>query len=923
MKQTICLLAILFFSVTLSCVSWVVWLTDSGGDGWNGGTLTLEVNEITVLNNVTVATGYGQSYVFEVKHGDRITTIYTPGSNPEQNYYYIQNHNTEQVYSSGAGGAVPASLAAPLIAEVLNVYTGQIGTDTTTNTFPIWSYYDYTYSQSIYLRSDLPVNLHNKRITKLRYYWNGETIALNSLNWKIYIGHTTRTQFWVQNDWVPYADLTKVFDGNVPIFATEGWIEITLHTPFDYNGVDNLVVAVDESTMLSDSNNGKFRCTESVELRSMMLFSQVVDFDPANLPTDMPANVFRSYFYPNIIFQMDPYIYPPKIETFSTAAIPLGWTQYYSENIANPVWSYWSTSYAGGQPNEMAATYVNATGITRLISPPVKTQGLTTLNVSFNHFFDDYSNGVTAKLQYSPDLINWTDAGWSIMSGSGDQSGYVSVAINTAFEENTYFAWTLDGDHYYFDYWIVDNIVFSQPLIEVQPVSIDIAEVVHLEPFNPMATVKNNGVNPASFDVTCHLGVSGYGYYDIQQVVNLAPGATQQVVFSTMTPNLTLDYFIIVTTHMNNDMIPSNDQIAQDYVCIDLDVQAYADVYHFSNPSLKGMSTFNLRHPELITHLGYPSQTDMMMAGGDWIGNHWYGTEYDDGSLTADNYWKINHNTGVSYLQGETGVPIQGIAYDPETDILYGNSLTHLYTLDRYCGSATLIGPLVNSTWMVSIAYSHYLNRLYGVDIETDKLYRIDVSTGLATEVGPLGIDMNNIQDLAFDRDRGKLFLAGYCFANDTGPRLYYISNGSGKAYKIGNFPEGYLVSAFAIPYTTKIPDVTIHSNGDLTWDPIPNASEYKIYGSDEPYGTFSWLGSTPNASWAEAGFPQMKRFYKVTSVYSFFREEPSDQQIDHTQHREMFLYDKSLNNRLKTDSQTSSLPDKHTSPDKGFPYLK
>lgn len=71
---------ILFFHSALSIAqcSLTVSLTDTYGDGWNGGTITVQVNGVDVLTNITFATGFGPvEFTFSANSGDDITVIRT------------------------------------------------------------------------------------------------------------------------------------------------------------------------------------------------------------------------------------------------------------------------------------------------------------------------------------------------------------------------------------------------------------------------------------------------------------------------------------------------------------------------------------------------------------------------------------------------------------------------------------------------------------------------------------------------------------------------------------------------------------------------------------------------------------------------------------------------------------------------------
>lgn len=106
---------------------------------------------------------------------------------------------------------------------------------------PIDLYYGNTYSQVIYLSSELQSGL----ISQISYYWL-EAFS-GSYPVTLYMGETTQTSFelnwesWSVN-FVPSTDLTQVYNGTVTF--NQGWVTITLDTPFAYTGTNNLVVGV-------------------------------------------------------------------------------------------------------------------------------------------------------------------------------------------------------------------------------------------------------------------------------------------------------------------------------------------------------------------------------------------------------------------------------------------------------------------------------------------------------------------------------------------------------------------------------------------------------------------------------------------------------------------------------------------------------
>ena len=164
-----------------------------------------------------------------------------------------------------------------------NIPIGNGGTSTG-SAFPIYSCYNFNYSQQIVLASEYSATGAAGNITKVRYYYNsgGATLA-NWQDWTIYLGHTTKTEFTSNTDWVDVATLTQVYTGNITAVAAS-WVEITFDTPFNYDGVSNLVIAIDE-------NSTGYSCTanwysyNAGSNRGIRYYSNPTNPDPTAPPT--------------------------------------------------------------------------------------------------------------------------------------------------------------------------------------------------------------------------------------------------------------------------------------------------------------------------------------------------------------------------------------------------------------------------------------------------------------------------------------------------------------------------------------------------------------------------------------------------------------------------------------------------------------
>ena len=165
----------------------------------------------------------------------------------------------------------------------------------------------------------------------------------------------------------------------------------------------------------------------------------------------------------------------PYSEDFATS--PKCWTQTYSGGITSDRWSHFPTNYAGGANGEMGGESVNNVGVSRLISPLIRFDNVDMASLSFKHDYDNYYNfaGVTIKLQCSPDLVNWTDLPFS-HSGSD-----IAVTTQTVqfvpMADSLYFAWVIDGNHYNFLFWFIDDVSIIEIASCLKPTHLAISNI--------------------------------------------------------------------------------------------------------------------------------------------------------------------------------------------------------------------------------------------------------------------------------------------------------------------------------------------------------------------------------------------------------------------------------------------------------------
>ncbi|MDD6185829.1 MAG: fibronectin type III domain-containing protein [Bacteroidales bacterium] len=117
---------------------------------------------------------------------------------------------------------------------------------------PLNNYYKNSYSQQIFTSSEIGMNGF---IDKISFHYAHTSAMTKKNNVKIYLGHTGKETFANSSDWIT-TGLVQVYEGSLN--CTEGWNEFVLDQAFAYNGVDNLVVVVEDNSNGYDGSSYKF-----------------------------------------------------------------------------------------------------------------------------------------------------------------------------------------------------------------------------------------------------------------------------------------------------------------------------------------------------------------------------------------------------------------------------------------------------------------------------------------------------------------------------------------------------------------------------------------------------------------------------------------------------------------------------------------
>ena len=169
-----------------------------------------------------------------------------------------------------------------------------IGSGTNSSTYwPNYYNFNYSYTQQIVLASEVTSGGWGGGaglIQKIRFLPGATVSTTNWKDWVIYVGNTSKTSFSSTTDWVPAASMTQVFNGTLPGTVTSGvWMEITLTTPFLYDGTSNIVVAIDENTN-TYGNNPSWKGYAPGANRGIYYYSDPTNPDPASPPTATGRN---------------------------------------------------------------------------------------------------------------------------------------------------------------------------------------------------------------------------------------------------------------------------------------------------------------------------------------------------------------------------------------------------------------------------------------------------------------------------------------------------------------------------------------------------------------------------------------------------------------------------------------------------------
>ena len=192
------------------------------------------------------------------------TYFYVSGLSVNTIYDYRVRTKCTDVYSANATGSVQTSGCGRLITDG----------GTTNDYLPTYQYYGYSYTQQIYLNSELT---GIDTITDIAFHVESGYSA-SSRPIVIYMGNTTQSSFTSTSNYIPSTDLQQVYSGTL---SGSDWISFHLTTPFVRTAGSNLVVAVDDNTG-SYVSSIPYTATATTNTRAIYFYQDGTDITPAS-----------------------------------------------------------------------------------------------------------------------------------------------------------------------------------------------------------------------------------------------------------------------------------------------------------------------------------------------------------------------------------------------------------------------------------------------------------------------------------------------------------------------------------------------------------------------------------------------------------------------------------------------------------------
>ena len=183
-------------------------------------------------------TGYSATeYIVSWKHANASAWTSDTTTNT---FYYISGLGLDSTYQYRVTTICNTQVSDATSGSVQTLGCGYtIGDGASTYSYlPTYTYYDYCYTQQIYLDNELT---GVDSIASISFYTTGSP----SRTIRLFMGNTTQSSFSSTSNYIPVANLDTVYEGSL---SGTGWITLNLTHPFVRTAGSNLVVATDDNS---------------------------------------------------------------------------------------------------------------------------------------------------------------------------------------------------------------------------------------------------------------------------------------------------------------------------------------------------------------------------------------------------------------------------------------------------------------------------------------------------------------------------------------------------------------------------------------------------------------------------------------------------------------------------------------------------
>lgn len=241
----------------------------------------------------TIGDGITHHFIVEIKQRNQSTwTVVDTTSNQ---YFFFSNLNRSTNYDVRVRAVCTCGDTSEYATTSFTTSNCLVGGNAeltpgnvTSYYLPLHMNYAYSYTQQLFTNAEIG---GPKSIEAIELYYSSGTPMSVKDSCTIYLGHTTRSMFTSINDYVPLRDLTPVYTDSLNA-TTRGWVRFTFDRPFYYNGVDNLVLAIDDNSGVPQGTNCHFY-TYSAPNKAMYFYSSS-DINPASPPTSGGIYSYRN-----------------------------------------------------------------------------------------------------------------------------------------------------------------------------------------------------------------------------------------------------------------------------------------------------------------------------------------------------------------------------------------------------------------------------------------------------------------------------------------------------------------------------------------------------------------------------------------------------------------------------------------------------